>query len=133
MTDEPPTVPRQARATFLVTCEDDPDRSALRADHLMGHLAHVEANWRRYVVAGPLRQNGEERLCGSAFLIYADNLADAQALMAGDPYVTCGLYRSIAYRELTMSIGEHVGGKIWPDRQSLVDRAMGGPGRRQRS
>lgn len=129
MTDAPPTAPRQTRPTYLVVCEDDPTRSALRAERLMGHLAHVERNWRRYVVAGPLRRAEGDRIVGSAFLVYADDLDDAKALMEGDPYVSSGLYRSIDYSDMTLSIGDYLGGKIWDNRESLVERALGGPAR----
>ncbi|MEM9168487.1 MAG: YciI family protein [Pseudomonadota bacterium] len=129
MDDEPATVDRQKRRTFLVVCEDEPSNAHLRADHLIGHLEHVERHWRRYVVAGPLREDGEDRLTASAFLVYADDLDDAKSLMAGDPYVASGLYRRIDYRDMTLSIGTYLGGKIWDDKESLVDRALGGPRR----
>lgn len=125
--DEPPFVPRWPQPCFLVTCRDDLQKSqTLRVEHLDGHLAHVEAHWRRYVTAGPIREPGETRLIGSVFLVLADDLADAEALMNGDPYITCGMYASVEYHELTLSIGQYVGGKIWPSRDAIRDRALGG-------
>ncbi|MEM9704700.1 MAG: YciI family protein [Pseudomonadota bacterium] len=119
------TVPRQSQPTFLVVCEDDPEKAQLRTDFLMGHLEHVEKHWERYVVAGPLRADGSDRLVGSAFIVHADTLDDAKALMSGDPYISSGLYRSITYRDMTLSIGDYIGGKIWRTREELVDRALG--------
>ncbi|MCG8441510.1 MAG: YciI family protein [Caulobacterales bacterium] len=121
-----PTVERHPGRCFLVTCRDDPARQSLRAEHLDGHLAHVEAHWERYVVAGPLRAPEETAMSGSMFLVLADDLADAQALMSGDPYIASDLYAAVDYQELTMSIGRYLGGKIWPSADAIRHLATGG-------
>ncbi len=127
---DPPQVPCHPQTCFLVTCKDDPERSStLRGEHLDAHLAHVERHWKRYVTAGPIRAPGGEKLVGSVFLVLADSLEDAQALMDGDPHITCGMYASVAYHELTLSIGQFIGGKIWADASSIRHRATGGPAR----
>ena len=123
--DVPPTVPRLDRPLFLVTCRDGPDSGEARRRHLDGHLAHVEAHWRRYVLAGPLREPGAAGLSGSYFLVLADDVADARALMAGDPYVSSGMYASTEVLEATASIGLHLGGKIWADADSIRAKAAG--------
>jgi uncharacterized protein YciI len=112
-----------------VICRDasSGNAAALRRDHLEGHLAHVEAHWQRYVTAGPIRNPGEEALSGSVFLVLAKDKADAEALMAGDPYVSSGLYGSMDVFEFTNSIGRFMGGKIWQDAASIAHRAAGGP------
>lgn len=126
--DAPPHVPRLAQTCYLVICRDGPGSGDARKAHLAGHLAHVEANWRRYVTAGPIRNPGEEVLVGSVFLVLADTLDDAKTLMAGDPYVTCGMYDSIDYAEFTNSIGRFIGGKIWESAEAIAHLAAGGPG-----
>lgn len=126
--EQPPQVPRQTQPCFVVTCMDDQDISGpLRKEHLDGHLLHVEQHWQRYVTAGPIREPGGERLVGSVFLVLAEDLDDAKALMEGDPYITCGMYKSIDYKELTLSIGQFIGGKIWGSHDSIRHRATGGP------
>ena len=126
--EHPPHVPRYPKTCFLVTCMDDLSKSGpLRGAHLDGHLEHVERHWKRYVTAGPIREPGGERLVGSVFLVLADDLADAKALMEGDPYITCGMYASIDYKDFTLSIGQFIGGKIWESRQAIRHRATGGP------
>jgi len=126
--DAPPHVARYPQTCYLVTCRDDPSKSeTLRVTHLEGHLAHVERHWKRYVAAGPIREPGGERLVGSVFLVLADSLADARALMDGDPYITCGMYASIEYKEFNLSIGQFIGGKIWESLDAIRDRALGGP------
>jgi uncharacterized protein YciI len=126
-TSSPPRVDPVAGRCFLVLCRDGENAAALRAEHLEGHLRHVEKHWQRYVTAGPLREPGAEAICGSLFLILADNREDAKALMQGDPYVTSGLYRSTEYLEFTNAIGRFLGGKIWEDAASIAHRAAGVP------
>ena len=125
--DAPPCVPRPAQKCYLVTCLDKPGTAKLRSEHLAGHLAHVEKHWQRYLTAGPIRNPGEEPLIGSVFLVFADSLPDCKSLMEGDPYLTCGMYETIKYNELTNSVGQFLGGKIWEDVDSLAHRALGGP------
>ena len=124
---DPPQVPKLAQKCFLVTAEDGPGSAPLRHEHLNGHLEHVEKNWRRYVTAGPIREPGGEALVGSVFLVLADTLEDAKTLMNGDPYIRCGMYASVTYKEFTHAIGQYIGGKTWGDHASIAHRAAGGP------
>ena len=125
--ETPPYVARLDKTCFLVICHDGPDSAEPRAKHLKGHLDHVETYWTRYVTAGPIREPGGEALVGSVFLVLADDLADAQALMEGDPYITCGMYETITYNEFSNSIGQYIGGKIWESADAIAHRAAGGP------
>jgi uncharacterized protein len=122
----PPTIARQTTPTFLFVCKDGPKAATLRHLHLAGHLAHVEANWTRYVTAGPLKVPGDAAICGSAFIVMADDIDAAWALMKGDPYVTSDLYASIEVYDMTMSIGTYPGGKIWESYEAIAARATGG-------
>lgn len=124
--DAPPTVPRDPTPLFLFVCKDGPNGAANRVAHLEAHLGHVERHWRRYVVAGPMRQPGRPELIGSYFLVQADDLDQAWTLMRGDPYITSDLYASVEVTEITPSIGQWVGGKIWADAASIAHRATGG-------
>ena len=74
-----------------------------------------------------MREPGGEALVGSAFLVLADSLEDAKTLMEGDPYITCGMYETIDYKEFTNSIGLFIGGKIWESSDAIRHRAAGGP------
>lgn len=125
--ETPPHVPRLEQTCFLVTCRDGSESAAPRAAHLEGHLDHVEKYWTRYVTAGPIREPGGEALVGSVFLVLADDLDDAKALMAGDPYITSGMYETITYNEFSNSIGQYIGGKIWESAEAIAHRAAGGP------
>ncbi|MEM0984800.1 MAG: YciI family protein [Pseudomonadota bacterium] len=123
----PSQVERLSQTCYLVICRDGPASAKPRSEHLVGHLKHVEQNWTRYVTAGPIREPSGEALVGSVFLVLADNLEEAQALMNGDPYITCGMYETIEYKEFTNSIGQFIGGKIWGSHESIAHRAAGGP------
>ncbi len=123
----PPFVPRPEQTCYLVICRDGPDSAEPRGIHLKGHLDHVEKYWTRYVTAGPIRDPGGDALVGSVFLVLADDLEDAKALMAGDPYITSGMYETITYNEFSNSIGQYIGGKIWESAEAIAHRAAGGP------
>ena len=123
----PKTAPRLDQPCFLVICRDGPGSAGPRGEFLKGHLDHVEEHWERYVTAGPIREPGAEQLVGSVFLVLADSLEDAKALMEGDPYVTCGMYETIEYKEFTNSVGRFIGGKIWESADAVAKVAAGGP------
>lgn len=127
MTTPPPQVDRPEKTCFLVIGRDGPGSAGLRKEHLDGHLQHVEKNWCRYVTAGPIREPGGEALVGSVFLVFADSLEDAQTLMNGDPYITCGMYETVEYKEFTNAIGLFLGGKTWESADAVRHRAAGGP------
>lgn len=125
--ETPPYVPRLDKTCYLVICRDGPDSAGPRAAHLKGHLDHVEKYWTRYVTAGPIREPGGDALVGSVFLVLADSLAEAKTLMEGDPYITSGMYETITYNELSNSVGQFIGGKIWESAEAIAHRAAGGP------
>jgi uncharacterized protein YciI len=96
--------------TFL--CRDGPDGARLREAHLAAHLAWVEPRWKRYAMAGPIR-NAANEMVGSVFMILAEDAAEARALVDGDPYTRAGVYASIEALEITPAIGVWIGGKVW--------------------
>jgi uncharacterized protein YciI len=109
----------------MISCFDGPDAARLRIRDLDGHLAHVEAHWRRYLIAGPLREPGQDALSGSLFLIYADSQEEASSFLRQDPYFTNGQYERIEIRQFSPSIGLAIGGKTWTSADALRDRAAG--------
>lgn len=122
----PRKVPRLAEGAFAVWCEDGPDAPHIREAHLDGHLAYVEENIDRYLIAGPLRRGSGEALCGSLFIVIADDEDAARAFMAGDPYFSKGAYARVDYRRLTPAAGRWMdGGVIWDSADELRGRAKG--------
>jgi uncharacterized protein len=121
-----PTVARQSKPTFLFVCKDGPNAPTLRVTHLQGHLAHVEKNWESYVTAGPVKLPDSTAICGSVFLVLANDIDTAWAIMEGDPYMTSDLYATVEVHDMTMSIGVYPGGKLWESYEAIASRANGG-------
>jgi len=119
MAENAPTVDRFPGKVFAVWCEDGPDAARLRAEHLDGHLAHVEARWERYILAGPVRPTDDLNTDGSLFLIVAEDEADALAQLEGDPYVACGMYAKMTVRRFTPAVGRFLGGVTWENAEAI--------------
>ncbi len=119
MAKNAPTVPRIDGPVFLVLAYDGPGSAAVRDEELEAHLDYVEHNHERYLVCGPLRNPGEEPLIGSFFLVQADTAEDAEALVAGDPYVRSGMYADIRVHEATAAGGRFMGGVIWESAEAI--------------
>lgn len=117
-----------AQGCYLVTCTDGPDAASLRITHMVDHFAHIERHWTRFITAGPVREPGGSAITGSAFLVLGDSLEEVAAMMAEDPYISCGMYRSVEYRELTNAAGLFIGGKIWDDGEAFARRAAAAAG-----
>ncbi|MEM7613061.1 MAG: YciI family protein [Pseudomonadota bacterium] len=108
-----PTVPRLGKRVFMITATDAPGTDAERAEHLDAHLEYVEKHCEQYLICGPVRAVGEQKLAGSFFLVAAADENEAEAIVSGDPYFQCGLYGSIDRKEFTASAGKWMGGVIW--------------------
>ena len=113
MAEFAPTVQRLEKTVFIVTAFDCEDTGERRDEFLEGHLEYVEKHSEEYLVSGPLRKPGETELCGSFFMVAADDAAHADRIVRGDPYFACGLYGRIEKREFTAAAGKWMGGVIW--------------------
>jgi uncharacterized protein len=122
-----PLVARARQTCFMVCAWDGPGADALRARDLDGHLAHMEAHWQRYLIAGPLREPEGETIIGSMFLVWADSHDNVTSLMAGDPYFTNGQYRQVEVRRFVPAIGTAIGGRTWESADAIRSLAAGGP------
>jgi uncharacterized protein YciI len=78
---------------YAFTGHDGPRGAALRPQHRPAHLAGLEGLERagRIVHAGPLLDDAGQPV-GSLVLFEADDLAEARAIAARDPYVTEGIF-----------------------------------------
>jgi len=112
MTDAPAIVEKLAEGTFFFVCMDREDTADLRRDHMFGHLDHIEKYNDRYRVAGPIKGSDGE-IHGSFFMVKASSEAEARNVIAGDPYVTCGLFKDAAAVPLVPACGEWMGGVTW--------------------
>jgi len=113
MAQHAPTVPRMTERVFLVVGFDAPGSEAVRDQYLDDHLAYVEQRCEQYLICGPLKPPGEDRLIGSYFLLAAADEASARAMVSGDPYVEHGVYKNLDVKEAIPSAGRFMGGVIW--------------------
>jgi uncharacterized protein YciI len=76
---------------FVALCTDKPNGLEIRMQHRPEHLAWLEANKARVLLAGPFL-DGAGQMTGSMLVIEADDEADAKAFLAGDPFARVGLF-----------------------------------------
>ena len=76
---------------------DGSDGTTLRSRHRERHVAHVTELDRagRLVLAGPIRDDANERSIGAVIVFEAADLQDARALVDSDPYVAGGVFESV--------------------------------------
>ena len=96
-------------------CFDNPvDAQQKRLDALQAHLEWVSKNMSRIKVAGPLRQDGDDKYCGSMFIVEGDSEQDALSFLQSDPYFQAGIYQRVEPMEFKGYAGTWVGGENWP-------------------
>jgi uncharacterized protein YciI len=85
---------------YALIGRDAPGSLELRKQHRDAHLANLRAldEAGRVRHAGPLLDEGGAP-CGSVVIFEAATLEDAQALAAGDAYVTQGIFERYEVRE----------------------------------
>ncbi len=118
-----PTVDRITERTFLVVALDGEGSAVVRDRELDGHLEYVEKHCERYLACGPMNNPGDPELVGSFFLVTAEDERDARDFLAGDPYLSSGMYRSVTVHEVTPAGGRWMGGVIWESADAVRARA----------
>ena len=125
-------VPKLETPTWLFICRDGDKTPPLREKHLFGHLDQIEAHNPRYRVAGPVRDEPDGPIVGSVFLVEAPTKAEAEAFMAGDPYISSRMYESVEVLHFAPACGQWMGGVIW-DQDEIRDNIARYAGKDQRS
>lgn len=87
---------------FAVIYHDKPDHLQVRLDNRAAHLAYVDVTG-IVKMAGPLI--ADEAMCGSLIVLECENIAAANAWVAGDPYGKAGLFRSVEVIQWKKVIG----------------------------
>ena len=72
----------------MVQCMDreGDDVTALREQHMVGHMKHIEDIVDHIAMAGPLKDEAGEQIVGSFLAYRTDDLNQAKAWLDGDPY-----------------------------------------------
>ncbi len=89
---------------YVITAIDRPGQPQRRAAARPDHLAHIAANAGSIRTAGAFLTENDEP-SGSMFVIEAESLAEAEAFMAGDPYVAAGVFESVTIRRWRVVVG----------------------------
>ncbi|MGB7406274.1 MAG: YciI family protein [Pacificimonas sp.] len=79
---------------YAITCFDKPDSFDVRAETRPRHLAYAADLGERLILGGPFLDN-EERPIGSLLICEFNDLSEAEAFAAGDPYKQAGLFESV--------------------------------------
>lgn len=82
---------------FVIEARDKPGALDVRLATRDVHLDYLNGLGDALVLAGPFLDD-DEKPCGSLVVIKAENLEDAKAIAAGDPYVDVGLFASSEVR-----------------------------------
>jgi uncharacterized protein YciI len=90
-------------ALFAITCQDKPGHLDLRLERRPDHFAYLKTQEPLIRVAGP-RLDAQGQMCGSLFVIEAEDLAAAQAFSAGDPF-TAVLFETVQITAFTKTLG----------------------------
>jgi uncharacterized protein len=96
---------------FAVLFHDQPGQGTLRAAHLQAHIEWVARHTDCILVAGSLRNEPQDVPRGGLWVVEAASKAEVQALIATDPFTTCGLRESVEVLHWS---------KALPERQALV-------------
>jgi uncharacterized protein len=97
---------------YAIRCVDGAGAAALRQQHLVAHLAHIEANIERYRIAGPLK-GADGADIGSLLVIEATDAAAARAFVISDPYGAAGVWADVTVDVFLAAAGTWVGGAAW--------------------
>lgn len=97
---------------YAAWCRDSADAPRLRDAHLAAHLAHVEANMDKLLLAGPL-QDETGAYSGSLIVFGVDSAEAAWSLMRDDPYHRAGVWAEVRIERFLPVAGTLVGGRNW--------------------
>ncbi len=90
---------------FVMMCVDRPESLALRMATRERHLAYITANGEGVRAAGPMLDDAG-RMCGSLFLIDAEDARAVRAFNAADPYTQVGLFERVDVLAWRQTVGE---------------------------
>lgn len=89
---------------FAAICLDKPGHFELRSATRGAHLAYLEQNAAHVKLGGPFL-DAQEKPVGSLLILDCGGEAEAQALLARDPYALAGLFASVELRPWKRVVG----------------------------
>ena len=91
---------------YAVLFEDDPERVAMRREHMPAHLDFLQRNAGAIKGAGPLSEVEAGTPAGGLWLVNADSPADVTSLIEADPFWPTGLRKSVRILQWTQVFAE---------------------------
>lgn len=82
---------------FILECLDKPGALDTRLANRPAHLAYVEANVAKVLIAGPILTE-EGSPVGSLLVLDMETRAEVEAFAAADPYAKAGVFGSTTIR-----------------------------------
>ena len=107
---------RKMEVLQTVLCFDKPDRGPLRTRINEDHMKYVDSIKDRIRIAGPVK--GPEGNQGSMLVYATANLAEAQQLLAGDPFSKNDLFARCDWLTFSQYVGTYVNGWAGPGPKS---------------
>ncbi|NKB49850.1 MAG: hypothetical protein GKS02_10885 [Alphaproteobacteria bacterium] len=86
---------KEGAQQFIVHCDDVADSEALRDPLRDAHRAYLNQHGDKVVARGPLKTDDGEKVVGSAILLDVANRAEAEALLADEPFTKGGVYGNV--------------------------------------
>jgi uncharacterized protein len=83
---------------YAIVCYDRPDSTALRDAHRAAHQEFLKRNENKIVFGGPLKNMPDGPSTGALIVVDCSTRAEAEALIAADPFYRGGVYESVAVR-----------------------------------
>lgn len=80
---------------YVIILEDKPDSLALRNEVRAAHLDYLTENADKLLAAGARISDDGGGGHGGVLIVDTDDRAEAEALVANDPFTKAGLFRSI--------------------------------------
>ncbi|MCC7049123.1 MAG: hypothetical protein IT562_20585 [Alphaproteobacteria bacterium] len=96
---------------YVILFEDDPDKLAVREQHMQAHIDWLERNKDRVLVAGSLREGAGAAPQGGMWIVDVVDRAAADAIYRDDPFWTEGLRKSVTVKYWS---------KAFPDRKIKI-------------
>ena len=83
---------------FVLFCEDKAGAEPVRLATREAHLAYVGKTSDMIRLAGPMLSEDGKQMCGSMFILEADNREAVVAFNKADPYTSAGLWERVTIR-----------------------------------
>lgn len=90
---------------YAIWCNDRPGRLNVRLETRPAHMDYLKEHAAMILAGGATLQEDNETAGGSMLIVECDNLAEAEAFAANDPFNKAGLFESVTVRPWRWVVG----------------------------